>query len=83
MVDAAEAERMGYKLVIWPCFALTSAYLAYQQAARELQSTGALKDVVNDQGQTGGVREVFELCGLSECAEFDRQMGGQSYRDGI
>jgi hypothetical protein len=30
----------------------------------------------------GGVREVFELCGMSKCVAFDMEMGGATYSKG-
>ncbi|KAK0723074.1 Phosphoenolpyruvate/pyruvate domain-containing protein [Lasiosphaeria miniovina] len=85
LVDAQEAKRMGYKIVIWPLFALTSTYLALQKTAQELKSTGAIKDRLGPDGKTvaGGVREIFQLCGLSECAEFDKEMSGKAFTDGV
>ncbi|KAL2255901.1 hypothetical protein VTK26DRAFT_2509 [Humicola hyalothermophila] len=81
LVNAAAAQEMGYKMVIWPCFAMTAAYLAYREAARELKETGALRDRVGADGKAvvGGIRDIFELCGLSRCAEFDREMGGKAF----
>lgn len=85
LVDAATAKEMGYKIVIWPCFAMTAAYLAYRQAAEELKRTGAIMERLKDDGKTvdGGVRELFELCGLSKCAKFDKEMGGKAYDKGM
>lgn len=80
LIDADEARQMGYKIVIWPIFALMSAFNAYEKAADELKSSGFLKDIVQDGKVRGGVREVFELCGLNEYVEFDRAMGGQTYK---
>lgn len=74
LIDAKEAQRMGYKLVIWPIFALMAAFNAYSQAADELKSTGFLKDQ-----DGGGLREVFEMAGLSKQVAFDREMGGATY----
>jgi 2-methylisocitrate lyase-like PEP mutase family enzyme len=74
LVDANEAARLGYKLVIWPIFALMSAYQAYDKAAAELKA-GFLKD------QEGyALRDVFELCGLSKYVAFDEEMGGKMGR---
>lgn len=82
LITAQEAKEMGFKIAIWPCFAMTAAYLAYQKAAQELLSTGAIAEEKNPDGKVvGGVRELFELCGLSECAAFDKEMGGKSYDD--
>ncbi|KAK3391768.1 Pyruvate/Phosphoenolpyruvate kinase-like domain-containing protein [Sordaria brevicollis] len=97
LINAKEAKELGYRIAIWPCFAMTHAYLAYQKAARELMETGAVTagfterqrakegdDVKEEQGQeSGGIRELFELCGLSECVEFDKRMGGQTFSKGV
>lgn len=83
LVDAKEAHRMGYKFVIWPIFALMAAFNAYDAAAKELKKTGFLKDQCDDSGVRGGVREVFELCGLKEYVAFDEEMGGQAYKNGV
>jgi predicted peroxiredoxin len=85
LIDAAAAREMGYKIVIWPCFAMTAAYLAYRQAAEELKTTGAIKERVGPDGKTvvGGIRDIFELCGLTKCAEFDREMGGKTFEKGV
>lgn len=83
LIDAKEARQMGYKFVIWPIFALMSAFNAYDAAAQELKKTGFLRDQRDDSGVRGGVREVFELCGMSECVRFDEEMGGQTYKNGV
>lgn len=84
LIQAATAREIGFKLVIWPCFAMTAAYLAYQQAAHELKTTGMLQDRVGPDGRVqGGVRDIFELCGLSRCAEFDKEMGGRAFDGGV
>ncbi|KAL2134264.1 hypothetical protein VTI74DRAFT_631 [Chaetomium olivicolor] len=123
LLPASAAQHLGFRIVIWPCFAMTAAYLAYQEAARELKTTGMLKDkVITTEGEEeaqdqrlegpdvsggpdgekkkkiagsgtgtgigegnvkGGIREIFELCGLSECAGFDGEMGGRSFEGGV
>jgi 2-methylisocitrate lyase-like PEP mutase family enzyme len=84
LIDSTEAKEMGYKIAIWPCFAMTAAYLAYQAAAKELKSTGRIEEKRDADGKiVGGVRELFELCGLSECAAFDQEMGGKSFSNGV
>lgn len=84
LVDAKEAQAMGYALVIWPIFALMAAFNAYEKAAQELKSTGFLADMRDskDGPVRGGVREVFELCGMSKCVAFDTEMGGATYSKG-
>jgi 2-methylisocitrate lyase-like PEP mutase family enzyme len=81
LVNSAEACNLGFKIVIWPCFAMTTAYLAYQQAAKELQTTGVIAEHrggPNDAVVVGGVRELFEPFGLSEFTSFDKEMGGKA-----
>lgn len=95
LVNAKEAKELGYRIAIWPCFAMTHAYLAYQKAARELMDTGAVtagftekqkaaegEDASGEQ-VAGGIRELFELCGLTKCVEFDKKMGGQTFSKGV
>jgi len=44
LVPAREAQEMGFKIAIWPCFAMTAAYLAYRKVAKELVETGAVAE---------------------------------------
>lgn len=86
LIDAKEAQAMGYGLVIWPLFALMPAFNAYERAAQELKNMGFLADQT-DSGDgkgpvRGGVRELFELCGMSKCVAFDQEMGGATYSKG-
>lgn len=84
LINAATAKQLGYKIVIWSCFAMTAAYLAYQQVAQELRTTGAVKFKVGPDGKTPvGIRDIFEICGLSKCADFDREMGGRAFDGGV
>ncbi|KAK4456012.1 Pyruvate/Phosphoenolpyruvate kinase-like domain-containing protein [Podospora aff. communis PSN243] len=86
LINSAEARHLGFRIVIWPCFAMTAAYLAYQQAAKELQTTGAIAEHwggPDGAGIVGGVRESFELCGLTEFTAFDKEMGGKTFTDGV
>lgn len=84
LVDADEARDMGYRIVIWPCFAMTAAVLAYREAARELRGTGRVRERRDESGKVqGGIRECFEVCGLSKYANFDQEMGGQAFANGV
>lgn len=60
-----------------------SAFNAYDAAAKELKKTGFLKDQCDESGVRGGVREVFELCGMGKCVRFDEEMGGKTYSNGV
>ncbi|KAB5515137.1 Pyruvate/Phosphoenolpyruvate kinase-like domain-containing protein [Coniochaeta sp. 2T2.1] len=85
LVPAREAQEMGFKIQIWPCFAMTAAYLAYQKVAKELMETGQVAERFAEDGKTvvGGIREIFDLCGLKECAAFDQAMGGKAFANGV
>ncbi|KAL1868516.1 hypothetical protein Daus18300_005950 [Diaporthe australafricana] len=84
LVDREEAARMGYKIVIWPCFSMTAALLAYREAAKELKEQGMNKERRNEKGELlGGIRDCFEVCGLTKYSEFDKAMGGQAFSKGV
>ena len=84
LISATKAEKMGYRLVIWPCFGMTAAYLACQTVAKELRETGIVQDRRDRAGNTiGGVRDFFALCGLEQCVEFDAKCGGDGFVDGV
>lgn len=84
LVDSEEARRMGYRVVIWPCFSMTAALLAYREAARELKDLGMNKERRNEKGGLlGGVRECFEVCSLTKYSDFDKAMGGQAFSKGV
>ncbi|KAJ4423967.1 hypothetical protein N0V82_001395 [Gnomoniopsis sp. IMI 355080] len=84
LVSRDEAQAMGYRVVIWPCFAMTAAMNAWREAAKELKGTGMVKEVKDESGKVrGGVRECFEVCGLTKYAAFDQEMGGQAFANGV
>lgn len=84
LLNTDEARRLGYKVVIWPLAGLTSAYIAMREVCRELKTTGEIKERYTEDGKIdGGVRDVFELCGLSACTEFDKEVGGASFAKGV
>ncbi|KAI0843535.1 Phosphoenolpyruvate/pyruvate domain-containing protein [Hypoxylon sp. FL0890] len=83
LVNSREAKELGFKIVIWPLAGPTSVYLAMREFCRELKSTGEIKNRYTEEGKVdGGVRDVFELCGLSACVEFDKEVGGASFMNG-
>ncbi|PSS03826.1 Phosphoenolpyruvate/pyruvate domain-containing protein [Coniella lustricola] len=84
LVTKDEAREMGYRIVIWPCFAMTAAILAYREAAKELKESGMIAERRDASGKVmGGVRECFEVCGLNKYADFDKEMGGQAFANGV
>lgn len=84
IISAQTAQKIGYRLAIWPCLALTASYLSLRKAARELKTTGAVAETRDEDGKVqGGIRELFEVCGLEQCAQFDRDCGGADYEKGV
>ncbi|KAI1085806.1 Phosphoenolpyruvate/pyruvate domain-containing protein [Whalleya microplaca] len=83
LVNARKAQELGYRIIIWPIVGMTSVYLAMRELCRELKDTGEVKERYTEDGKIdGGVRDVFELCGLSACGEFDKEVGGSSFTGG-
>jgi len=79
-ITVAEAKEMGFKIIIFPAFALGPVYEAVSAAAKDLKETG---DIRRTAGQEGGPKEVFMICGLKEAIEFDIAAGGKLYNGGV
>jgi 2-methylisocitrate lyase-like PEP mutase family enzyme len=73
-----EAKEIGFRIVIYPGFALGPVYEAVKAAAKELKETGDLQ-------VTAGTspKEIFEVCGLSDVVKFDVDTGGNLYSKGV
>ena len=78
-VTIEEAQKLGFKIMWFPGFALGPVYKAVSAAAKELKATGRLPhiDVV------GGPKQVFKVCGLDACMAFDTAAGGTSFAKGV
>ena len=74
-----QAEELGFRIVIYPGFALGPVYKAVADAAKELKETG---DLIVSAG-SGGPKDIFEVCGLKEAIEFDTAAGGNLYAKGV
>lgn len=77
-ISVREAEKLGFKLIIYPGFALTPVYSTVLAAAKELRSTGDYKVL-----EGGNPKEIFNLCGLREAMAFDLGAGGNLYSKGV
>jgi 2-methylisocitrate lyase-like PEP mutase family enzyme len=80
-MSVAEAKEMGFKIMIYPAFAVEPVYAAVAAVAKELKETGDLKS--NDDFKWKGPKELFEVCGLNESIEFDIAAGGKLYSNGV
>ena len=74
-----EAKDLGFKIVIYPGFALGPVYKGVMDAAKELKQTGGLQVPTG----FGGPREIFGVCGLKQAIEFDVAAGGNLYAKGV
>ena len=78
-LSAEEARQLGYRIIIFPAFAMGPVYEAVSAAARTLKKTGA---EIKTQA-VHSPKELFEVCGLQECMEFDVAAGGNLYSGGF
>ena len=76
-----EAKEIGYRIAIFPTVALEAVYTAVRRGMRGLLDEGVVKG--DERGKDGeervGVHGLFEMCGLKEAMEFDREAGGGAY----
>jgi len=70
LVPAAELERMGYRLVIYPATALRVAHRAMQEFLAHLKQTGSQEGFLDRMAHR---RELYELVGLPAVHEAERR----------
>jgi 2-methylisocitrate lyase-like PEP mutase family enzyme len=73
-----EAKEIGFKIVVYPGFALAPVYKAVAAAAKELKETGHLQVT-----EGTSPKDIFEICGLKEAIQFDIAAGGNLYAKGV
>jgi 2-methylisocitrate lyase-like PEP mutase family enzyme len=81
ILSAEEAKDLGFKIIIFPGLMLSAVYESCTAAATGLKATGTVQ--VSEQQKKGGPKELFVLCGLKECVEFDKKAGSVGYEKGI
>jgi len=77
VLNAKEAGKLGYKLIIVPCLGFAAAYESILKACKELYEDG------NSVPNNIPVRDVFNAMGLQESTEFDIKAGGTLYGNGV
>ena len=78
-LSVQEAKDMGFKIIIFPGVALSSVYTAVSEAALNLKETGKAPGGKKNLSP----KEIFEVCGLKECMEFDAAAGGKMYSGSV
>ena len=73
-ITNGEANKLGYRLVIWPCLGMEAVIPAYRNALSVFNKTGRAP-----QEQNMGPKALFEVCGLNELMAFDESVGGKAY----
>lgn len=69
-----EANKLGFRIVIWPCLGMEALIPAYRRSLDVLKKTGKPPKEENL-----GPIALFETCGLKELMEFDQSVGGTAY----
>jgi len=77
VMSVAEAKECGYKLIITPTLGLGAVYEAVGKAYKGLYEEG------NAEGNGVAVRDLFEVCGLSDSIAFDVKAGGMLFSNGV
>lgn len=72
LISAAEAEHMGYRIIIFSFACLAPAFEAIKNALEKLKGTGLT-------GSSVSPMTIFEVCGLGESIAIDRAVGGHAF----
>lgn len=72
LISAAEAEQMGYKIIIFSFACLAPAYEAIKNTLERLKCIGLT-------GSSVSPMTIFEVCGLGESIAIDRAAGGHAF----
>jgi methylisocitrate lyase len=74
LISVAEAQEMGFRVIIFSFAALAPAYVAIQETFQRLMTegvTGTPKEITP--------KTIFQVCGLDDEAEIDRATGGTAF----
>lgn len=76
LITAAEAQAMGYRLMIFSFAGLAPAYMAILETFTKLKEQGVTGSMV-------GPKKIFEVCGLDEEMRIDAAAGGSEFAKGV
>lgn len=69
-----EANKLGFRIVIWPCLGMEAVVPAYRKSLRALMETGQAPA-----DEKMGPSALFQVCGLNDLMAFDESVGGKAY----
>ncbi|KAI6862713.1 Phosphoenolpyruvate/pyruvate domain-containing protein [Hortaea werneckii] len=75
IIANSEANKIGFRIVIWPTMGLEAVVPALQGAYASLKQTDR-----SPPEQLIGPGALFETCGLKELMAFDESVGGKAYK---
>lgn len=74
IVTNAQANKMGFRIVIWPTLSLEAVVPAVEKAMKALRNFDR-----NPEHEAMGPQKLFEVCGLKDLMAFDESVGGKAY----
>ena len=74
IMPTEEANKLGFRIAIWPTMGLEAVVPALEQAYAALRKNGK-----SPQDPAMGPGKLFEVCGLKELMAFDESVGGKAY----
>jgi 2-methylisocitrate lyase-like PEP mutase family enzyme len=78
-----EAQDVGFRVIIFPGFALSPAYKYIAMAAKKLRETGNLAEADGETEEEFSPKALFMAVGLKKAMEFDLAAGGKMYENGV
>ena len=78
LITTAEAQEMGYRIMIFSFASLAPAYVAIRNTFEKLKREG-----VTGTGKDLTPRKLFEICGLEHSMKVDMDAGGLAFAEGV
>lgn len=75
IISNDEANKIGFRIVIWPTLGLEAVVPALEGAYSALKKGGK-----SPEDQKMGPGALFEVCGLKDLMAFDESVGGKAYK---
>jgi methylisocitrate lyase len=76
LITVAEAQDMGFRVIIFSFASLAPAYAAIKNTFSLLKENGLT-------GSTVSPKTIFKCCGLDDLMVIDKQAGGSSFKQGV